>query len=70
MTANGMEYPDYGEIYATLELPALGLTLDVTFGDDLKLIKNNVGQLPAAICLEKAVLFCTPATTPARFSGG
>lgn len=44
VTASGMEYPDYGEVYATLELPALGLTLDVTFGDDLKLIKNNVGQ--------------------------
>ena len=44
VTASGMEYPEYGEVYATLELPALGLTLDVTFGDDLKLIKKNVGQ--------------------------
>lgn len=44
VTASGMEYPEYGEVYATLELPALGLTLDVTFGDDLKLIKDKVGQ--------------------------
>ena len=44
VTASGMEYPEYGEVYATLKLPALGLTLEVTYGDDLKLIKQKVGQ--------------------------
>lgn len=37
-------YPEYGEKYATIEIPKINVNLPVYFGDTLDILKNGVGH--------------------------
>ena len=37
-------YPAYGDKYATLMIPDIGVVADVTFGDSAELLRNNIGH--------------------------
>ena len=39
-------YPEYGTQYATIEIPRININLPLYYGDDLKLLKNGIGQSP------------------------
>ena len=37
-------YPTYGEIFATIEIPTINVSANIVEGDNLDLIKKNIGH--------------------------
>ena len=37
-------YPTYGEIFATIEIPTINVSANIVEGDNIDLIKKNIGH--------------------------